>query len=157
MRPREDVGIWKRKQLILAGIFAGSLASVISVCGLAWVLGGGREVQEEVMRVQAKALADADKQVTAWGIEHNDQGERADVPAAPAGRCRSVPEPSGQHGHRRFEIGLDRVQKLRAQGAVDDAVVVGERQRQHQPRPELLAVPDRLHRVPRDAEDRDLG
>ena len=32
--------IWKRKQLILAGIFAGSLASVISACGLAWMLGG---------------------------------------------------------------------------------------------------------------------
>lgn len=31
------------------------------------------------MRVQAAALAAADKQVTEWGIEHNDQGERADA------------------------------------------------------------------------------
>lgn len=43
------------------------------------LLGGGKEVQEEVMRVQAEALADADKQVTAWGIEHNEHGERADA------------------------------------------------------------------------------
>jgi adenine-specific DNA methylase len=43
------------------------------------LLGGGKKVQEEVMRVQAAALAEADRQVTAWGIEHNEQGERADA------------------------------------------------------------------------------
>jgi adenine-specific DNA methylase len=43
------------------------------------LLGGGKEVQEDVMRVQAKALAAADQQVTTWGIEHNKQGERADA------------------------------------------------------------------------------
>jgi len=43
------------------------------------LLGGGRVVQEEVMRVQAEALAATDRQVTAWRIEHNDQGERADA------------------------------------------------------------------------------
>lgn len=43
------------------------------------LLGGGKEVQEEVMRVQAEALALADKQVIEWGIEHNEQGERADA------------------------------------------------------------------------------
>lgn len=43
------------------------------------LLGGGRAVQEEVMRVQAEALRLADRQVTEWGIEHNDQGERADA------------------------------------------------------------------------------
>ncbi len=43
------------------------------------LLGGGKEVQEEVMHVQAKALAAADKQVTGWGIEHNEWGERADA------------------------------------------------------------------------------
>ena len=43
------------------------------------LLGGGREVQEEVMRVQAEALAEADRQVTDWGIEHNADGERADA------------------------------------------------------------------------------
>ena len=43
------------------------------------LLGGGPEVQEEVMRVQAEALAEADRQVTEWGIEHNGAGERADA------------------------------------------------------------------------------
>ena len=43
------------------------------------LLGGGQAVQEEVMRVQAAVLAAADQQVTEWGIEHNDQGERADA------------------------------------------------------------------------------
>ncbi|MBC7619740.1 MAG: DUF1156 domain-containing protein [Candidatus Saccharibacteria bacterium] len=43
------------------------------------LLGGGQAVQEEVLRVQAAALTAADQQVTEWGIEHNDQGERADA------------------------------------------------------------------------------
>jgi adenine-specific DNA methylase len=43
------------------------------------LLGGGQAVREEVMRVQAAALAAADQQVTEWGIEHNAQGERADA------------------------------------------------------------------------------
>ena len=43
------------------------------------LLGGGRAVQEEVMRVQAEALAEADRQVSEWGIEHNAAGERADA------------------------------------------------------------------------------
>lgn len=43
------------------------------------LLGGGPDVQAEVMRVQAEALAAADRQVTEWGIEHNARGERADA------------------------------------------------------------------------------
>ena len=43
------------------------------------LLGGGREVQEEVMRVQAEVFAAADLSITEWGIEHNALGERADA------------------------------------------------------------------------------
>lgn len=43
------------------------------------LLGGGQDLQEEVMHVQAATLAAADQQVTAWGIEHNEHGERADA------------------------------------------------------------------------------
>lgn len=43
------------------------------------LLGGGPQVQQEVMRVQAAALKAADEQVTAWGIERNSRGERADA------------------------------------------------------------------------------
>lgn len=43
------------------------------------LLGGGPDVQAEVMRVQAAALTAADQQITNWGIEHNARGERADA------------------------------------------------------------------------------
>lgn len=36
--------IWQRKRPIMIGIFAGSLVSIISACGLAWILGGSREI-----------------------------------------------------------------------------------------------------------------
>lgn len=54
------------------------VAGLLTWAGLN-LLGGGKAVQEEVMRVQAAALAAADKQVTEWGIEHNEHGERADA------------------------------------------------------------------------------
>lgn len=43
------------------------------------LLGGGKDVQEEVMHVQAEALKIADRQITEWGVEHNEHGERADA------------------------------------------------------------------------------
>lgn len=61
--------------------FASDLNPV--ACLLTWasfnLLGGGEEVQEEVMRVQRSALAAANRQIKEWGIEHNEQGERADA------------------------------------------------------------------------------
>lgn len=43
------------------------------------LLGGGKAVQDEVREVQEAVFAAADKQITAWGIEHNDRGERAEA------------------------------------------------------------------------------
>jgi adenine-specific DNA methylase len=43
------------------------------------LLGGGKAVQEKVMQVQAAALQVANRHVQEWGIEHNDQDERADA------------------------------------------------------------------------------
>ncbi len=43
------------------------------------LLGGGNEVQEEIRRFQEAVFADADRQITQWGIEHNAQGERAEA------------------------------------------------------------------------------
>lgn len=54
------------------------VAGLLTWAGLN-LLGGGQDVQEQVLRVQAEAMAAADKQVTAWGIEHNQHGERADA------------------------------------------------------------------------------
>lgn len=36
--------LWQRKGPILAGTVAGSLASIASACGIAWLLGGSRDV-----------------------------------------------------------------------------------------------------------------
>lgn len=54
------------------------VAGLLTWAGLN-LLGGGREVQEEVMRVQAESLAAADRQLTQWSIEHNEHGERAEA------------------------------------------------------------------------------
>ncbi|MCB0784565.1 MAG: DUF1156 domain-containing protein [Flavobacteriales bacterium] len=43
------------------------------------IVGGGEEVQEEVRKAQQEAFCKADEQITAWGIEHNEQGWRADA------------------------------------------------------------------------------
>lgn len=43
------------------------------------IVGGGEEVQEEVRKAQQEAFAKADAQITKWGIEHNEEGWRADA------------------------------------------------------------------------------
>ena len=43
------------------------------------LLGGGTAVQDEVRKVQEAVFAAADHQITAWGIEHNERGERAEA------------------------------------------------------------------------------
>ena len=43
------------------------------------LLGGGKKVQDKVRIVQEEVFAAADKQITEWGIEHNEQGERAEA------------------------------------------------------------------------------
>jgi len=48
---RQEVA--QRKTLILTAIFIGSFSSVVSACGLAWVLGGSREV---IFSLSAKSV-----------------------------------------------------------------------------------------------------
>jgi adenine-specific DNA methylase len=43
------------------------------------ILGGGKEVQDEVRQAQAEVFTAADKQITEWGIEHNERGERGEA------------------------------------------------------------------------------
>lgn len=54
------------------------VAGLLTWAGLN-LLGGGKGVQQDVIRIQAEVLAIADKQVAQWGIEHNEHGERADA------------------------------------------------------------------------------
>ena len=43
------------------------------------LLGGSKAAQDEVREVQKAVFTAADKQITEWGIEHNEQEERADA------------------------------------------------------------------------------
>jgi len=43
------------------------------------LLGGGKAVQDEVRKVQQEVFAATEKQITDWGIEHNERGERAEA------------------------------------------------------------------------------
>jgi adenine-specific DNA methylase len=43
------------------------------------LIGGGLEVQKQVKAAQEKAWQAADEQITAWGIEHDGKGNRADA------------------------------------------------------------------------------
>lgn len=43
------------------------------------IVGGGPEAKEKVEAAQKQWLEAVDTQITAWGIEHNDKGERADA------------------------------------------------------------------------------
>jgi hypothetical protein len=54
------------------------VAGLLTWAGLN-LLGGGKAIQEEVQRAQEAIFAAADQQITDWGIEHNDVGERADA------------------------------------------------------------------------------
>jgi putative DNA methylase len=43
------------------------------------LLGGSKAMQEEIRQVQKVVFAAADQQITEWGIEHNERGERAEA------------------------------------------------------------------------------
>jgi len=89
------------------------------------ILGGGSKVQEEVMQAQTEAFEAADQQITKWGIEHNEKGERADaylycVEVKPEGHEYYVPlSPSWLVGEKSKVIcrwertpGTDRLQPI---------------------------------------------
>ncbi len=57
------------------------------------LIGGGREVQQRIRTAQEEAFAKADAQITAWGVEHNELGWRADAFLY----CASVKVPGRQY------------------------------------------------------------
>ena len=104
------------------------------------IVGGGEEVAERVHRAQAEAFDALDRQITAWGIEHNDLGWRADaflyctetvcpecgwrVPLAPGWvigeKTRTVARLIARPAGKDFSIAID--------SAVDDAAMAQARQ-----------------------------
>jgi len=53
--------------------------AVLLTWGAIHLIGGGKEVQEAVRRAHEEVWLKADAQITAWGIEHDGQGNRADA------------------------------------------------------------------------------
>ncbi|WP_158907935.1 anti-phage-associated DUF1156 domain-containing protein [Rectinema subterraneum] len=53
--------------------------AVLLTWGAINLIGGGRDVQEEVRRAQEAVWQKVDEQITAWGIEHDGRGNRADA------------------------------------------------------------------------------
>lgn len=43
------------------------------------IIGGGPDIAERVRKAQAEVYAAVDRQITEWGIEHNEAGDRADA------------------------------------------------------------------------------
>ena len=104
------------------------------------IVGGGEEVAERVREAQAEAFDALDRQITAWGIEHNDLGWRADaflyctetvcpecgwrVPLAPSWvigeKTRTVARLIERPAEKNFAIAID--------SAVDDSAMAQARQ-----------------------------
>ncbi len=47
--------------------------------GAIHLIGGGKEVQEEIRKAQEEVWQKVDAQITEWGIEHDSEGNRADA------------------------------------------------------------------------------
>jgi putative DNA methylase len=124
-----------------------------AACLLTWaalnIIGGGEEVQQQVRKAQQEAFDKADAQITEWGIEHNEQGWRADaylyciemkspatgywVPLAPSWvisekyNVCAVLKPD--HGNKRYDIeiitGADKAAMEKAkQGTVSESKLI---------------------------------
>jgi adenine-specific DNA methylase len=132
------------------------------------IVGGGEEVAREVQQAQQEVFEAVDRQVTEWGIEHNEQSWRADaylycvevecpechwnVPLAPSWvigeKTHTVAELVANEATKRFDIEIhqgvsaERMQRAKLAGTVRDS-------RLHCPRcgPERTTEIDALRRL----------
>jgi adenine-specific DNA methylase len=114
------------------------------------VIGGGAEVVQEVNERQRRVYDAVDHQVTAWGIEHNEQGHRADaylycvethcpecgwlVPLAPSWVvslkdntvARLIPDTANKQFRIEIVSGvsLDEIARADTQGSIRDSTLV---------------------------------
>jgi putative DNA methylase len=114
------------------------------------IIGGGLEVAKQVQKAQKEVYDAVDKQITEWGIEHNEKGWRADaylycnevicpecgwkVPLAPSWvigektKCvaKLIPDPR----HKRFDIKIesgisdDEMKEAKKAGTATDSYLV---------------------------------
>ncbi|KJR43839.1 DNA methylAse containing a Zn-ribbon [Candidatus Magnetoovum chiemensis] len=111
------------------------------------IVGGGKEVAEQVKQAQMEVYNAVDKQVTEWGIEHNEKGWRADaylycnevkcpecgwrVPLAPSWvigeKTKCVAKLIPDKDNKRFDIAIvsgvtdTEMEKAKNDGTVDDS------------------------------------
>ena len=111
------------------------------------IVGGGGEVAKAVRQAQQEVYDAVDEQITAWGIEHNERGWRADaylycnetrcpecgwmVPLAPSWvigeKTRTVAKLQPDEANQRFEILIEsdvsakEIQAAKAAGTVEDS------------------------------------
>jgi len=114
------------------------------------IVGGGEEVAKQVRQAQQEVYHAVDQQITAWGIEHNEQGWRADaylycnetkcpecgwmVPLAPSWvigeKTRTVAKLKPDEVNQRFEILIEsgvspgEMQVAKASGTVKDSALI---------------------------------
>lgn len=114
------------------------------------IVGGGAKVVEEVRRAQQEVYDAVDRQITEWGIEHNERGWRADaylycsevtcpecgwkVPLAPSWvigeKTRCVAKLQPDEANRRFDILIEsgvsegEMRTARGAGTVKDSSLV---------------------------------
>jgi len=112
------------------------------------IVGGGDEVAERVREAQEQVYAAVDEQITEWGIEHNDEGWRADaylycletecpecgvdVPMAPSWvigkRTNTVAQLELDELNDRFDIHIEQgVSKAEIEAADDAGTVENDR------------------------------
>lgn len=62
-------------------VYASDLNPVAALLtwGALHIVGGGKDVEVAVKRAREELHARVDRQITEWGIEHNEQGQRADL------------------------------------------------------------------------------
>ena len=114
------------------------------------IVGGGEEVAKQVRQAQQEVYQAVDKQITAWGIEHNEQGWRANaylycnetkcpecgwmVPLAPSWvigeKTRTVAKLKPDEVNQRFEILIEsgvsvgEMQAAKLSGTVKDSSLI---------------------------------
>lgn len=114
------------------------------------IVGGGPKVAAEVRRAQQEVYQAVDRQITEWGIEHNEQGWRADaylycnevvcpecgwrVPLAPSWvigeKTRCIAKLKPEEANQRFDIliesgvSMQAMQEAKAAGTVKNSALV---------------------------------
>lgn len=128
-------------------VYASDLSPVAAL--LTWaalnIVGGGPEIAERVEQTQREVFDAVDRQVAEWGIEHNDQGWRADaylycvevdcpecgwrIPLAPSWvigeKTRTIAELVPDEGSKRYEIKIRQSVKPAEVEAAKEAGTVG--------------------------------